>query len=143
MQTGPMLTRIADLTYKIVQTWGGYAPHAVCLLNDPAIIAIDVVTNLGIALAYYMIPVALWRFLRQSDTIPFRSLLAMFVIFIFACGTTHITRVLTLFIGGWTYWLDAAVCALTLVASLGTAIGLVRHGPRIAGLAGRLIAHAR
>jgi hypothetical protein len=67
----------------------------------------------------------------------------MFLIFIFACGTTHITRVLTLFIGGWTYWLDAAVCAVTVVASLATALGLVRHGREIAALGSRILAPAR
>ena len=138
-----MLQAIADLTYDIVQNWGSYAPHAVCLLNDPAIIAIEVVTNLGIALAYYMIPFAIWRFLRRMDALPFRSVLFMFVIFIFACGTTHITRVLTLFIGGWAYWLDAAVCGLTLIASLGTALGLVRHGPQIISLGSRMLAQTR
>ena len=135
-----MLQTIADLTYDAVQGWGGYAPHAICLLQDPAIIATAVVTNLGVAAAYFMIPFALWRFLRRFETLPFRSVVVMFVVFILACGTSHITKVMTLFLGGWTYWLDAAVCTVTLVASLGTAIGLVRHGPRIASLAGRLLA---
>ena len=135
-----MLQMIADLTYDTVQGWGGYAPHAICLLQDPAIIATAVVTNLGVAAAYFMIPFALWRFLRRFETLPFRSVIVMFVVFILACGTSHITKVMTLFLGGWTYWLDAAVCTVTLVASLGTAIGLVRHGRRIASLAGRLLA---
>ena len=135
-----MLQTIADMTYDVVQSWGGYAPHAICLLQDPAIIATAVVTNLGVAAAYFMIPFALWRFLRRFETLPFRSVFIMFVVFIFACGASHVTKVATLFIGGWAYWLDAAVCTVTLIASLGTAIGLVRHGPRIAGLTGRLIA---
>ena len=135
-----MLEAIADLSYDLAQGWGGYAPHAICLLQDPAIIATTVVTNLGVAAAYFMIPFALWRFLRRSETLPFRSVLVMFLVFILACGTSHITKVMTLFLGGWTYWLDAAVCTVTLIASLGTAIGLMRHGRRIATLASRLIA---
>ena len=134
-----MLQAVADLTYDIVQGWGGYAPHAVCLLQDPAIIATSVLTNLGVALAYFAIPFALWRFLRHAEALPFRSVGIMFVIFILACGTSHITKVMTLFVGGWAYWVDAAVCTVTMVASLGTAIGLVRHGRRIAVLAGRLL----
>jgi len=135
-----MLQTIADVTYDVVQSWGGYAPHAICLLQDPAIIATVVITNLGVAVAYFMIPFALWRFLRGFDALPFRSVIVMFVVFILACGTSHVTKVMTLFIGGWSYWLDAAVCTVTLIASLGTAIGLVRHGSRIATLAGRLFA---
>lgn len=138
-----MLQAISDATYAFVQNWGGYHPHAVCLLEDPAIIAAEVITNVGIALAYFMIPFALWRFLRRLEVLPFRSVMVMFVIFILACGTSHLTRVATLFLGGWVYWLDAAVCALTLIASLGTAIGLVRHGPSIMLLTGRLLAQAR
>jgi hypothetical protein len=65
-----MLQTVADLTHDIVQNWAGYAPHAICLLNDPAVIAVNVVTNLGIAAAYYVIPFALWRFLRQLETLP-------------------------------------------------------------------------
>ncbi|WP_376098873.1 hypothetical protein ACE7GA_09680 [Roseomonas sp. CCTCC AB2023176] len=134
-----MLQTVADLTYDLVQNWGGYAPHAVCLLQDPAIIATTVLANLGVALAYFAIPFALWRFLRHAEALPFRSVGVMFVIFILACGTSHITKVMTLFVGGWAYWLDAGVCIVTMIASLGTAIGLVRHGRRIAALAGRLL----
>lgn len=135
-----MLETVSAWTYSIVQNWAGYQPHAVCLLDDPAIIAIEVVLNVGIALAYYLIPVALWRFVRKLPTLPFRSVSVMFLLFIFACGTSHLTRVLNLFLGGWTYWLDVAVCAVTLIASLGTAIGLVRHGPRILALTARILA---
>lgn len=138
-----MLDAMSRATYTLVQDWGGYAPHAVCLLHDPAILAAEVVTNLGIALAYYVIPFALWRFLGRVKDLPFRSVVTMFVVFIFACGTSHLTRVATLFFGGWTYWLDAAVCTVTLIASLGAAIGLLRHGPTIASLGGRLLAPAR
>lgn|GEM_PF-3896834 len=132
-----MLDAVSRITYDIVQDWGGYAPHAVCLLQDPAIIAIGVVTNLSIAVAYFLIPVALWRFVRHVPDLPFRSVAIMFLVFILACGTSHLTRVATLFLGGWTYWVDAAVCTVTAVASLGTAFGLARHGREIVSLAAR------
>jgi ascorbate-specific PTS system EIIC-type component UlaA len=138
-----MLDSVSSLTYEIAQRWGGYAPHAICLLYDPAILAVEVVANLGVALAYFIIPFAIWRFLRRVEMLPFRSVLVMFVVFILACGTSHLTRVATLFLGGAAYWVDAAVCLVTLVASLGTAIGLVRHGPRIVILASRMLAGAR
>jgi len=138
-----LLDRVSDLVYWIVQNWGSYQPHAVCLLYDPGIIVAEVVTNLGVAIAYYVIPFVLWRFLRRLPALPYRSVGLMFLVFILACGTSHLTRVLTLFVGGWTYWLDAAVCAITLVASLGTALGLIRHGPHIASTFGRFFAAAR
>jgi hypothetical protein len=127
---------IRDLTHIIVQDWGVYP-------EDPAIIAAQIITNLGIAIAFFMIPVALWRFTRRFEALPFRSVWIMFVIFILACGTSYLTRVASLFLGGWVHWVDVAVCAAALVASLGTAIGLVRHGPRIAMLSGRLLQQQR
>ena len=136
----PVLNAISNAVYYVVQNWSDYQPHAVCLLEEPAIIAAYVISNLGVALAYYMIPLLMWRLAGRYPVIPFRSVIAMFVVFILACGTTHVTKVLTLFIGGWTYWLDVVVCGVTMVASLGTAIGLLRHGPRIAALTGRLLA---
>jgi hypothetical protein len=135
-----MLDAIAQATYALVQGRTGLAPHAVCLLYDPLLIAAEVVTNTAIAFAYYMIPFILWRFVRHLPSLPFRSVVVMFLVFILACGTSHLTRVATLFIGGWTYWLDVAVCAVTVVASLGTAVGLVRHGPVIVSLAARRLA---
>jgi hypothetical protein len=127
---------IEYLTHLISQNWGTYPEH-------PAIIAAELITNLGIAIAFFMIPVALWRFTQRFEALPFRSVWVMFVIFILACGTSYLTRVASLFLGGWVYWVDVAVCTATLVASLGTAIGLVRHGPRIAMLSGRLLQQQR
>jgi hypothetical protein len=138
-----MMEIVSAAAYRVAQDWGGYHPHVMCLIFDPAIIAAEVITNVGIAIAYFMIPVALWRFTRGQEALPFRSVWVMFVIFILACGTSHLTRVASLFLGGWVYWLDVAVCSVTLVASLGTAIGLVRHGPRIASLTGRLLLQQR
>jgi hypothetical protein len=135
-----MLEALSSFTYEVAQNWGGYAPHGICLLYDPGIIAVEVVTNLGIALAYFMIPFAIWRFLRRAEMLPFRSVAVMFLVFILACGTSHLTRVATLFVGGGMYWIDAAVCTVTLVASLGTAFGLARHGPRIMTLTARVLA---
>ena len=131
-----MFDAISRLTYDIVQGYGGggYAPHAVCLLQDPAIIAVQVLTNLAIAIAYFMIPFSLARFVRLMPALPFRSVVVMFLVFIMACGTSHITHVMTLFFGGWAYWLDGAVAAVTAVASLATAFGLIRHGPTIVTL---------
>jgi hypothetical protein len=135
-----MLDAISRLTYDVVQAYGGYAPHAVCLLQDPAIIAIQVVTNLAIAAAYFMIPFSLARFVRLMPSLPFRSVVVMFLVFILACGTSHLTHIMTLFFGGWAYWVDSAVAAVTAVASLGTAIGLIRHGPSIVTLMARRLA---
>ncbi|WP_419899063.1 hypothetical protein [Roseomonas sp. USHLN139] len=137
-----MLDRVADAAYALAQYGGAMPPHAVCLLQDPALLALTAVTHLGVALAYFAIPLCLARLLRQTALLPFRSVLVMFVLFILACGASHLTKVLTLFVGGWAYWLDAAACSVTLIASLATALGLLRHGSEIAGLAGRLLARS-
>lgn len=135
-----LLDLVSALTYDWVQhSAGGLAPHAVCLLLEPAVIVNEVVTNLGIAAAYFLIPFAILRFLKGAHGVmPFRSVLVMFFVFILSCGLGHLTHLVTLFVGGWAYWLHAGVMQVTMVASIGTALGLLRHGRAIGSLAVRL-----
>ena len=66
---------------------------------EPAaiLVAVMMLSDLTIACAYYAIPVALWVLLRQHRGLPFRWLFVMFAVFIAACGTTHLMRVVQAF----------------------------------------------
>lgn len=135
-----MLEQFSLRGYDMLQAGMGYHPHAICLLYDPGIIAVEAGVNLGIAVAYFTIAYGLSRLFRQLGHLPFRSVFFMFAAFILACGFSHVTKTLTLFVGGWAYGLDILVCSLTLVFSVATAIGLFRHGRAIMGATGRLLA---
>lgn len=97
-----------------------FLPHGVCLLWDPVLLLLHVVSDALIALAYYSIPVALLFFVRKRKDLAFSWIFVLFAIFIVACGTTHVLGILMI----WrpAYWLDGMVKALTAVASVVTGI---------------------
>jgi PAS domain S-box-containing protein len=100
----------------------GFEPHGHCFLWDKTLLWLYVSSDSVIALSYYMIPVALVNFVRQRRDLAFNWMFLMFGAFIFACGTTHLMEVWTL----WqpVYWLDGSVKALTAVISIITALML-------------------
>jgi hypothetical protein len=106
------------------------APHAICLSANPLLIQLLVVFNLGIAIAYFIIPVAMLVYFRLRPIM----LTYLFAIFIFGCGMTHVMQVFTMYLGGIAYWFEALMCGLTVVASACTAAILTIEGPRLVTL---------
>jgi signal transduction histidine kinase len=96
-----------------------YLPHEHCYLGDRGLIALHVVSDAGIALAYYAIPLGLLLYVRRRRRLAFSWLYVLFGAFIFACGTTHVMSIVTL----WhpVYRLEGAIKAVTAVVSLLTA----------------------
>lgn len=100
----------------------GWIPHGHCFLWTPSVLWPMVASNLFIAGAYYSIPLALVVLVRRRRDLVHRNVFVLFAIFIFACGTTHIVKV-------WTIWqpvytLQSAVDVLTASASILTAVML-------------------
>jgi len=126
---------ISEFAYDLATWLGGIPPHSVCLLYDPSLLFLQVMLDLGIALAYFAIPVGLFIFGR---TLPFRSLVTMFMLFILGCGLTHVTKIAVLLLGGWTYYLHLAVSGLTLTASIITAAAIFFHGRALFALLNRV-----
>ena len=98
----------------------GFMPHGHCYLWTPALLWTFVVSDLVIGAAYFSIPVALAYFVRRRAGFTFNWMVLMFALFIFACGATHIMSVWNI----WhtSYWLEAALKAVTAAASLVTAV---------------------
>ena len=103
------------------------APHAFCLIAEPSLIVLLVIFNIGIAAAYFIIPAAILFYLKLRPI----TLTYLFAVFIFGCGMTHVMQVVTMYFGGMSYWVEAACCGLTFIASACTAIILAVQGPRI------------
>lgn len=99
-----------------------FIPHGYCLLWDPGLLLLHGVSDSVIAFSYYSIPAALGYFAFKRKDLPFQGVFVLFVVFIVACGTTHLLGAITL----WepVYWLDGFVKALTALASLPTAVAL-------------------
>ena len=104
-----------------------YMPHGMCFLWQPQLIALHVVSDSLIALAYYSIPVALIYFVTKRTDLAFPSIFVLTGLFILACGTTHI-------MGVWTLWypdyrLDGGIKAATALLSVGTAAAIWKVMP--------------
>lgn len=98
----------------------GFMPHGYCLLWTPSLLWTYVVSDSLIGLSYYSIPFALFYFVRRRTDLPFIWMFVLFGVFIAACGTTHLSEVLDIWIP--LYWLDAAIRAVTAVVSVLTAV---------------------
>ncbi|MFN8392559.1 MAG: hypothetical protein U0136_19860 [Bdellovibrionota bacterium] len=109
-----------------------FMPHGHCYLWQPSLIALHVGSDLFIALAYYSIPICLVHLVRSCPHLKFDWMLLLFASFIFACGTTHVLEILTVWQG--LYWLQGVVKLATAVVSVITAVLLWPLVPKLASL---------
>lgn len=100
-----------------------FMPHIHCYLGSVPLVWTMFVTDLLIGLAYVSISLTLLR-MAKNIKIPFTIVIFCFGIFIAACGATHFMEVWTM----WNpdYWLSAGVKLVTMVASVGTALYLLK-----------------
>ncbi|AFZ15289.1 multi-sensor signal transduction histidine kinase [Crinalium epipsammum PCC 9333] len=100
-----------------------FIPHGHCYLWKPGLVGLHIISDSLIALAYYSIPITLLYFVRKREDLPFNGIFLLFIAFIFACGTTHLMEVWTL----WhpNYWIAGLLKAITAVISAYTAVKLI------------------
>jgi signal transduction histidine kinase/ActR/RegA family two-component response regulator len=105
----------------------GFMPHGMCYLWQPGVLGLHVVCDSLITIAYFSIPFTLLYFVRKRTDLQFNWMFVCFAVFIVACGTTHLMEIWTI----WhpTYWLSGAIKAITALASVPTAILLVKLVP--------------
>ena len=110
----------------------GFMPHGYCYLWRPGLLWLHVVSDGLIALAYFSIPFTLIYFIRKRRDVPFNWIFMCFGSFILACGATHAMEVWTLWHA--TYWLSGGVKLITALASVSTAVLLIRLVPQALAL---------
>lgn len=105
----------------------GFMPHGHCYLWTPELLWLNVISDSVIALAYLSIPVTLIYLVAKREDLPFNWIFAAFGVFILACGASHVLEIWTI----WNpaYWLAGFIKALTAVASIVTAVLLVKLIP--------------
>ena len=105
----------------------GFMPHGMCYQWQPDILALHIISDSLIALAYFSIPPTLLYFVRRRQDLQFNWIFVCFAVFIVACGTAHLLEVWTI----WqpVYWLSGTVKAITALASVPTAYLLMRLIP--------------
>jgi PAS domain S-box-containing protein len=106
---------------------GGFMPHGMCYLWRPDVLGLHIASDLLIGLAYFSIPITLLYFVRKRRDLEFNWMLVCLAVFIVACGATHLMDIWVI----WhpVYWLSGAIKAFTALASVPTAILLVKHLP--------------
>ncbi len=104
-----------------------FMPHGHCYFWRPDVLWLNVLSDLGIALAYFTIPLALIVFARRRRDIAFRSVFLLFSAFILACGATHAFDVYTV----WNpyYRVEGLLKLVTAVISIATSALLWRMLP--------------
>jgi hypothetical protein len=89
-------------------------------------------SDVSIAIAYFAIPVTMAVVLRQRrNDIPYPWLWTLFVLFIVACGLTHLTHAFSAASGTDYLWLQAAINVFCAATSVGTAIAFAFILPQI------------
>lgn len=110
----------------------GLSPHGFCLLWEPWLVWAHALGNIGIALAYFSIPVVLLRFARRRRDLVFKPVFWLFAAFILLCGTGHLADLLTLWVPA--YRLETGIKVATALVSLATAAVLWPLLPRALAL---------
>jgi len=109
-----------------------FMPHGMCYLWRPDLLALHVISDSLITLAYFSIPFTLLYFVRRRRDLEFNWMFVCFAVFIVACGTTHLMEIVTV----WKpeYYVSGVIKAITALASVPTAILLVRLIPQALAL---------
>jgi len=107
-------------------------PHGFCLSWQPDLMALHVVSDAAITVSYYSIPICLAVLVISRGDLAFRGTFWLFVIFIMACGTTHLFAIWTLWHSD--YGTEGIVKAITAVFSVMTAVQLWPMLPKLVAL---------
>lgn len=106
----------------------GFIPHGYCLSWSTPLLWLHVLSDTFMVLAYYSMPLILAYFIRKREDFPYPWLVAVSVLFMVACGTTHLLSVITIWVP--LYWLDGIVKACAAIVSVTAALMLFRVVPR-------------
>ncbi|MBD9355229.1 PAS domain S-box protein [Methylomonas albis] len=109
-------------------TDNNFMPHGYCLSWSPGLLWTFVISDGLIFLCYFLLPVALGYFARRRQDFPYIRVLWLFVVFILACGTTHLMDVVVI----WEplYSLDAFTKVVTAIVSVVTVAVLIPLIPK-------------
>jgi PAS domain S-box-containing protein len=105
----------------------GFMPHGMCYRWQADVLALHVISDGLIALAYFSISLTILYFVHKRVDLKHNWVFLCFVIFIAACGITHAMEIWTI----WhpAYWLSGGIKAATAFASVSTAILLILFIP--------------
>lgn len=97
-----------------------FLAHGYCLTWRSDLIALHAISDATIFASYFIIPIAIFYFVSKRQDLAHKGIFALFAAFIFACGTTHLIGLITL----WDpiYGLEGLVKAGTAAVSAATVV---------------------
>lgn len=107
-----------------------FMPHGHCYLWRSDILWTHVLSDAAIGIAYYLIPLVLGILIyKRKSALPHKEIFALFIAFIFFCGTTHFVQIYVTWFPMYEYqgWLKA----LTAFTSVLTAFVLAPKLPQL------------
>ena len=115
----------------------GFPPRWSCgagWQEEPSLGWLHIASDLAIFGAYTAIPIVIAYFVLRRRDLPFPRVFWLFVVFIFACGTTHLISAIIF----WKpiYRVDGLVKLITAVASWSTVAALIVATPKALRLPG-------
>lgn len=113
---------------QLIFSPGDFEPHRLHFTEQPELLWFIVAGNALVALAYFLIPVALVYFIRKRTDIAFHWVFIFFAAFIFFCALTHIMHIVTFWYP--VYWLQGVIDGATGIVSIGTALALITVIPQ-------------
>ena len=108
------------------------SPHGNCLLWEPGLIWLHVISDALIAAAYFSIPVALVIFVLKRRDLAFGWVYRAFALFILFSGFTHVLSIVTLWVP--IYGIEGIAKLLTAAASIVAAVILWLLLPKLLAL---------
>ncbi|MEA5618091.1 response regulator [Cronbergia sp. UHCC 0137] len=105
-----------------------FIAHGDCYLWQSGLMALHIISNGLIALAYQSISLMLLYFISRLSDITFKSIFVLFGILIICCGTTHLLEIWTIWHSN--YWLSGLIKTLTALISIYVALELRHLLPR-------------
>jgi signal transduction histidine kinase len=105
------------------------APHGYCLLWNRRLVTIHVICDGLIALAYILIPIIIYLFVRTKNIRENKVLFALFASFILACALTHVMDIVVI----WYPWyvLQGLIMAIAAIVSILTVVTLWQQMPAL------------
>jgi PAS domain S-box-containing protein len=110
------------------QITAGFMPHGYCLRWNGPLLFMFIAGNLGIAVAYFYIPLALRYFVSRRRDLPYSYMFQLFALFIASCALTHVAQVWTIYQPA--YWIEAGLDLWAAIVSLTAAALLTPLIPR-------------
>lgn len=112
----------------------GFPKRWECGMWAPAHGYVHIVSDLLIWLSYTAIPIVLGWIIWRRSNLPFPRIMWLFVIFILACGLTHLNEAIIFYVP--IYRLQAITKVITALASVSTVFALFFAVPKVLSMPG-------